>query len=129
MASSFREGFASVREMVNGLVGSAAKTANNLSTQAKANLAIHTEQERIKQAQLELGTLIYNSISSGEAYDKSAIEMLCNQIDNSYEVIGQQERILAELRAQSAGNVEIEPNAISDSDFADAAPEGEETAE
>ena len=78
----------------------AVKKTRQLASVAKANLAIRTEEEKIKKAQIELGKLYYKDYIVGQAPDPAVYTPWCERISESKIAIEDLKIAIEELRSQ-----------------------------
>ncbi len=87
----------------------AAKKAKELAAIAKANVAIYTEEDKVRKAERELGKLYYRDYAVGEEQDSAEYLPWCQKIDESKQVIAKLQDEIAQLRAQEAAEEAAEP--------------------
>lgn len=78
----------------------AVKKTRQLASVAKANLAIRTEEEKIKKAQIELGKLYYKDYIVGQTPDPAVYTPWCERISESKIAIEDLKIAIEELRSQ-----------------------------
>lgn len=76
----------------------AVKKTRQLASVAKANLAIRTEEEKIKKAQIELGKLYYKDYIVGQTPDPAVYTPWCERISESKIAIEDLKIAIEELR-------------------------------
>lgn len=90
----------------------AVKKTRQLASVAKANLAIRTEEEKIKKAQIELGKLYYKDYIVGQTPDPAVYTPWCERISESKIAIEDLKIAIEELRNE--GCVEDDETVTSD---------------
>ena len=78
----------------------AVKKTRQLASVAKANLAIRTEEEKIRKAQIELGKLYYKDYIVGQTPDPAVYTPWCERISESKIAIEDLKIAIEELRSQ-----------------------------
>ena len=78
----------------------AVRKARQLAAIAKANVAIYTEEDKIRKAERELGKLYYRDYAVGEEQDSAEYLPWCQKIDESKQTIAALQDQIAQLRAQ-----------------------------
>ena len=103
-----------IREKATEVAQSAAKKTKQLAEIAKANISIHTEEDKIKKAQQELGKLYYRDYVVGEELDEAEYLPLCQQIDEAKQTIADLRDYIEELKAQK---VDMDTDDVTEEDF------------
>lgn len=117
MAIDFKAGFSAAKEMAAGTFKNAKKKAEDVAAVAKANLAIHKEQENIKKAQQELGEMYYQDYVSDSPLKLSDYEEVCRRIDESKRKIAELKESVGIKEAERANEVIVDPDEITEDDF------------
>ena len=81
--SSFNDYLETFKGMAVEGAQTAVKKTKQLAAIAKANLAIRSEEEKIKKAQIELGKLYYKDYIVGEEPDPAEYNPWCEKISES----------------------------------------------
>ena len=102
----------------NEVAQAAAKKAKDVTGIAKAKVAILTEEDKIKKAQIELGKLYYRDFSEGTTPDAQEYLPWCEKITASKSEIEALKAKIEELRASGCTEADDE-DAADDSDYAD----------
>ena len=102
----------------NEVAQAAAKKAKDVTGIAKAKVAILTEEDKIKKAQVELGKLYYRDFAEGTTPDAQEYLPWCDKITESKTTIEELKAKIEELRATGAVD-DADEDAADDADFAD----------
>lgn len=97
--ASFNETFDTVKDKVSQGAQVAVQMTKDLTAIAKANVAIKTEEGKIRKAEAELGKLYYADYVAGETPEGEAYTPWCEKITESKEAIEAQKAIIEELKA------------------------------
>ena len=81
--ATFNEYFETIKDMAVEGAQTAVKKTKQMAAIAKANLAIRTEEDKIKKAQIELGKLYYKDYIVGEDPDPAEYNPWCEKISES----------------------------------------------
>ena len=109
--------FETLKSRVQAAASFAAKKTDALAGMAKAHLAIHQEEEKIKKAESELGRLYYNDYLAGSEADTAAYQEICDRITASKLLIEGMKAEVSDLNAKDQGEVIVEEDEITDADF------------
>lgn len=97
--SSFSEYFEAIKGMATEGAQIVAKKTTQIASIAKANLAIRSEEEKIKKAQMELGKLYYKDYIVGEEPDPAEYNPWCEKISESKIAIEDLKIAIEDMRA------------------------------
>ena len=100
--ATFNEYFETIKDMAVEGAQTAVKKTKQMASIAKANLAIRTEEDKIKKAQIELGKLYYKDYIVGEDPDPAEYNPWCEKISESKIAIEDLKIAIEDLR--NAGN-------------------------
>lgn len=106
-----------IREKATEAAQAAARKTKQLAEIAKANISIHTEEDKIKKAQQELGKLYYRDYVVGEELDEAEYLPLCQQIDEAKQTIADLRDYIEEVKAQ---RVDMTTEEATEEDFVEA---------
>ena len=109
--------FETLKNRVQAAASFAARKTDALTGMAKARLAIHQEEEKIKKAESELGRLYYNDYLAGSEADTAAYQEICARITASKLLIEGMKAEVSDLNAKDQGEVIVEEDEITDEDF------------
>ena len=80
----------------------AVRKARQLAAIAKANVAIYTEEDKIRKAERELGKLYYRDYAVGEEQDSAEYLPWCQKIDESKQTIAALQEQITQIREQDS---------------------------
>ena len=95
---AFNESFEAIMAKANEVAQLAAKKAKDMASIAKAKLAILTEEDKIKKAQVELGKLYYRDFAEGNTPEAEQYLPWCEKITVSKKTIEELKLAIEELR-------------------------------
>lgn len=101
------EGFESILNALTGVAQSAVSKAKSLSSIAKSNVSILTEQEKLKKAYAELGKLYYRDYITGEEPDDAEYLPLCDNITELVKTIQTLRESIDDAKAGAEKDAEI----------------------
>ena len=81
--ATFNEYLETIRDLAVEGAQTAVRKTKQMAAIAKANLAIRTEEDKIKKAQIELGKLYYKDYIVGEDPDPAEYNPWCEKISES----------------------------------------------
>ena len=90
--------FENIRDKAVDVAQTAAQKTKDLASIAKAKLAIMTEEDKIRKAQLELGKLYYRDYVLGEEADSAEYLPWCDKITESRAVIEDLKEMIDDLK-------------------------------
>lgn len=111
------DNFDTIREKAAEAAQAAAKKTKQLAEIAKANISIHTEEDKIKKTQQELGKLYYRDYVVGEELDEAEYLPLCRQIDEAKQTIADLQDYIAEVKAQRVDMDTADVAEVTEEDF------------
>lgn len=97
---AFLDNLDTIREKAAEAAQAAARKTKQLAEIAKTNVNIHSEEDKIKKAQQELGKLYYRDYVVGEELDEAEYLPWCRQIDEAKQTIADLQDYITELKAQ-----------------------------
>lgn len=105
---SFTENLENAKNFAIETALAAKDKAKQLAAIAKANIAIYSEEDKIKKAQQQLGQLYYRDYAVGEEMDSAEYLPWCHQIDESNALIASLREQIDALRADDAAEEPVE---------------------
>ena len=106
--ATFNEYLETIRDLAVEGAQTAVRKTKQMAAIAKANLAIRTEEDKIKKAQIELGKLYYKDYIVGEDPDPAEYNPWCEKISESKIAIEDLKIAIEDLRSAGAAGVEEE---------------------
>lgn len=106
---SFNECIETIKDMAVEGAQTAVRKTREFATIAKANLAIRSEEDKIKKAQIELGKLYYKDYIVGEEPDSAEYTPWCEKISESKIAIEDLKITIDELRRSGKSEAAEEP--------------------
>lgn len=110
---SFTENLENAKNFAIETALAAKDKARQLAAIAKANIAIYSEEDKIKKAEQQLGQLYYRDYAVGEEMDSAEYLPWCHKIDESNALIAELRARIEELR-EAAGADEAEEEAAAE---------------
>lgn len=98
--ANFNETFDSVKEKVTQGAQAAMQKTRDLTAIAKANVAIKTEEGKIRKAEIELGKLFYADYTAGTTPGGEAYIPWCDKITECKRAIDEQKAVIDLLRSK-----------------------------
>ena len=98
--ANFNETFDSVKDKVTQGAQAAMQKTRDLTAIAKANVAIKTEEGKIRKAEAELGKLYYADYTAGNTPEGEAYAPWCDKITEAKQAIDEQKAIIELLRSK-----------------------------
>ncbi len=120
---NFTENLENARNFAVNAAQAAAQKAKVLAAIAKANVSIYAEEDKIKKAELQLGKLYYRDYAVGEEMDSAEYLPWCEKIDESKKLIAELKDSIDDLKADMAGDADVE--AAAEETAAEGEPEDE----
>lgn len=125
--ANLNEFFDSVKDRVTQGAQAASQKTKDLTAIAKANMAIKTEESKIRKAEAELGKLYYADYTAGNTPEGEAYAPWCEKITEARAVIEEQKAVIEALKAKKEESDDGEPDVVVDITEADLVEEaGEE---
>ena len=123
--ATFNEYLETIKDLAVEGAQTAVKKTKQMAAIAKANLAIRTEEDKIKKAQIELGKLYYKDYIVGEDPDPAEYNPWCEKISESKIAIEDLKITIEDLRNAGAAQEADDDFVVevTEDDLADAAPE------
>lgn len=100
--ANFNETFDSVKDKVTQGAQAAMQKTRDLTAIAKANVAIKTEEGKIRKAEAELGKLYYADYTAGNTPAGEAYTPWCDKITEAKKAIDEQKAVIELLRSKKA---------------------------
>lgn len=98
--ANFNETFDSVKDKVTQGAQAAMQKTRDLTAIAKANVAIKTEEGKIRKAEAELGKLYYADYTAGNTPTGEAYTPWCDKITEAKKAIDEQKAVIELLRSK-----------------------------
>ena len=98
--ANFNETFDSVKDKVTQGAQAAMQKTRDLTAIAKANVAIKTEEGKIRKAEAELGKLYYADYTAGNTPNGEAYTPWCDKITEAKKAIDEQKAVIELLRSK-----------------------------
>ncbi len=98
--ANFNETFDSVKDKVTQGAQAAMQKTRDLTAIAKANVAIKTEEGKIRKAEAELGKLYYADYTAGNTPNGEAYTPWCDKITEAKKAIDEQRAVIELLRSK-----------------------------
>lgn len=98
--ANLNEFFDSVKDKVTQSAQAASQRTRDLTAIAKANMAIKTEEGKIRKAENELGKLYYADFIAGNTPEGEAYAPWCDKITEAKAVIEEQKAAIEALKAK-----------------------------
>ena len=98
--ANFNETFDSVKDKVTQGAQAAMQKTRDLTAIAKANVAIKTEEGKIRKAEAELGKLYYADYTAGNTPNGEAYTPWCDKIYEVTKAIDEQKAVIELLRSK-----------------------------
>ena len=92
------ENLETIREKATEAAAAAANSTKRLAEIAKANIAIYSQEDKIKKAQLELGKLYYRDYVVDEEMDMAEYLPWCKKIDEAKKTIADLQDYIDDLK-------------------------------
>lgn len=96
------ENLDNIREKAAEAAAAAANSTKRLAEIAKANIAIYSQEDKIKKAQLELGKLYYRDYVVEEEMDIAEYLPWCKKIDEAKKTIADLRDYIEDLKASKS---------------------------
>lgn len=132
--ANFNEIFDTVKDKVTQGAQAATQKTKDLTAIAKANVAIKTEEGKIRKAELELGKLYYADYTAGNTPGGDAYTPWCEKITEAKAAIEEQKAVIEALKPKKEEPAAEDPDVVMEITEADLVEDGgdeetEETAE
>jgi len=126
--ANFNELFENIKGKVTQGAQTAVQKTKDTASIAKANMAIRSEEDKIRKAQMELGKLYYKDYIAGEEPDPAEYTPWCEKINESKIAIEDLRQSIEDLKAPKAAD-DDDIVEITEDDLASAGESAPEEAE